>query len=203
MASIFCEPQTGANLVQEQQQQNASEPGIVIVDLERLIHGVIPRRHVIEVAGRPQSGRRALVLHCIMQRLLEETETRAVYLYTAPNFNYAQRCRDILRVLIGRKRAEGVDWQNQAGESFETDQLALSVLERLSVVHPFNAQQALQALQAEIDEEANGSPRVTIVCLDTVDALLGGEALSVASAEGQYAFCSTFASHRLTSSSFL
>lgn len=186
MAPNLCTPQTGATLLQRHgSSANQGLSGTNVQLLHKLLSGLLPSRSLVEVSGRPQSGRRALVLHCILQYLLEETDARVVYLHTSPTFTYAQRCRDILHVLIERKRTEGVGWQNQAGQELNTDEIALSVLERLSVVHPFNAEQALQALQAEIDQEAHGSPRVSIACLDTADSLLGGEALSAASAEGE------------------
>lgn len=155
-----------------------------------LLSGTDRPSDVIEIAGRPQSGRTAIALYSILQRLLDDFDTRAVFLHTSPTFTHAQRCRDILRSLVDRKRRDGYSFDSEEGQALESDDVALSVLERLSVVHPFTASQALEALEAEL--VAKNQAQVSVVVLDTVDALLGGDALTSTSSEGERAVDESF-----------
>jgi hypothetical protein len=87
--------------------------------------------------------------------------------------------------LIDERRTEGVSFAGDDGAEVETRELAVGVLGRLSVIKPYTAGQALDGLMVEVGRKDENLATLSMVVIDSVDALLGGEALTSSSAQGE------------------
>lgn len=176
--------QSGASLLRRRQNETPPRWTTTLTELDELLGGGIEAGEVVEVAGGRQSGRSSLVLYTILHHLLYHATRRVVFIHTTATFD-AERCRQILHVLIDNGRAEGATFESEQGETLSTDKLAIRVLGRLAIVRPFTAQQALDGLVTELEKEGQGLAMLSMAVVDSVETLLGGEALTSPSAEGE------------------
>lgn len=153
-------------------------------ELDELLDGGWEAGEVVEVAGGRQSGRSSLVLYTLLHHLLNHTNNRAVFIHTLPTFD-ASRCWSILHVLIENERSNGGSVDSEDGRTLSTDELAIKTLGRLAVLHPFSPAQALEGLVVEVEKKGEGLEKLDMVVVDSVETLLGGEALSNPSLEGE------------------
>lgn len=193
LGKLAAPSQSGNQVLQNSPYSHQKSPGstekwsTTLRELDELLDGGFESAEVVEVAGGRQSGRSALVFYTLLYHLLTHVNHRAVFLHTSAQFD-APRCRSILHVLVEDGRANGVTFESEEEETLTTDELAIKVLGRLSVIHPLSPAQALEGISAELEKDEEGLARLSMVVIDSAETLLGGEALSAASAEGEWRF---------------
>ncbi|GAA5847855.1 hypothetical protein JCM9279_006666 [Rhodotorula babjevae] len=152
-------------------------------DLDVLLDGGFSSGELVDVSGPRRSGRTLFALYVVLLHLLLHADKRAAWLDTTGSFD-AFRCLAILRdVLVPRLYALGGSFAGDDGIEPEPQALAIATLDRLAVSNPRRSGDALDVLAAET--EATGkSETLSMVVVDSLDVLVGGEALSNGSAQG-------------------
>ncbi|KAM0792853.1 hypothetical protein ACM66B_002617 [Microbotryomycetes sp. NB124-2] len=183
-------PVTGAQLLHrlggssgiEHQHGPNNSRAIKLIDLVR-VEGA---GRLVEVVGTRQSGRSALVLEATLSFLLANPRARAAFLHTFPAFEpLAFRAREVLTNKVAKAVSAGVHFDRD-GQQLDDDDVAISVLERLSVTRPFTSDQAIESIEAEIEQSKSGDDdlKLSIVIVDSLETLLGGQTLKDSSAKG-------------------
>ncbi|GAA5847991.1 hypothetical protein JCM3766R1_005933 [Sporobolomyces carnicolor] len=161
-----------------------------VPSLDRFLEGEgFPEGDLIELVGTPSSGRTVLSLYASLLYLLVNPARRAAYLDSKGNFD-PFRCLAILKkVLIPRLRDRGHVFsavkkgeEDGTGEAGTDDEVAMDVLDRISISRVTKSGQALDKI-AE-DQANETATKLGIVVIDQIDDLLGGEALTKKSAQG-------------------
>ncbi|GAA6020188.1 hypothetical protein JCM11491_005560 [Sporobolomyces phaffii] len=171
---------------------STSVPGLD--NLLGLPRGGYLERKLIELVGTPSSGRTVLALYAALLYLLEQPGGRVAYLDSSGTFD-PFRCLSILKqVLIPRLHERGWSFSSPQDNSDDTaegdkprpksdDEIAMNVLERVSVSRITKSGQALDKISD--DASKDGRTKLGVVVIDQIDHLLGGEALSTTkSAQG-------------------
>lgn len=162
-----------------------------VPSLDRFLEGEgFPEGDLIELVGTPSSGRTVLSLYASLLYLLVNPARRAAYLDSKGNFD-PFRCLAILKkVLIPRLRDRGHVFsavkkgeEDGTGEAGTDDEVAMDVLDRISISRVTKSGQALDKI-AE-DQANETATKLGIVVIDQIDDLLGGEALTKKSAQGE------------------
>ncbi|GAA5934419.1 hypothetical protein JCM3775_000353 [Rhodotorula graminis] len=153
-------------------------------DLDVLLDGGFCAGELIDVCGPRRSGRTVFALYVVLLHLLLHADKRAAWLDPGGSFD-AYRCLAILRdVLVPRLYALGGSFAGDDGKEPAPQDLAIATLDRLAVSSPRKSGDALDVLAAET--EATGKAEtLSMVVVDSLDTLVGGEALSNGSAQGQ------------------
>ncbi|ORY90848.1 P-loop containing nucleoside triphosphate hydrolase protein [Leucosporidium creatinivorum] len=190
LAQLAASPTSGSDLLRKALQSEATSSqsnrrrySTTLDELDELLDGGWEAGEVVEVAGGRQSGRSSLVLYTLLHHLLTHPNNRAVFIHTSPTFD-ASRCRSILHILIENERSNGVQIESEDSRNLSTDELAVRTLGRLAVLHPFSPSQALEGLVAETEIKEERPEKLSMVVVDSVETLLGGEPLSNPSPEG-------------------
>lgn len=152
-------------------------------DLDVLLDGGFSAGELVDVCGPRRSGRTIFALYVVLLHLLLHADKRAAWLDTGASFD-AFRCLAILRdVLVPRLYALGGSFAGEDGVEPEPEALAIATLDRLAVSRPKRSGDALDVLAAET-EAAGKSETLSMVAVDSLDSLVGSEALSNGSAQG-------------------
>ncbi|KAJ8296238.1 hypothetical protein OF846_000638 [Rhodotorula toruloides] len=177
---------SGAYLLQQSRDRKGKQPqrfSSTLDDFDDDLDGGFDVGEVIELTGPRRSGRTAFALYVLLFHLLIHRERRAAWLDTTSTFD-PYRCLAILRDhLIPRLRAMGGSFASEDGVEPEPEKLAIEVLDRLAVSQVSKSGAALDILTAEA--RAQGKPQtLNMVVIDTLDVLVGGEAVASGSAQG-------------------
>jgi len=152
-------------------------------DLDVLLDGGFSPGELVDVCGPRRSGRTVFALYVVLLHLLLHADKRAAWLDTTGSFD-AYRCLAILRdVLVPRLYALGGSFAGDDGTEPDPQALAIATLDRLAVSSPRRSGDALDVLAAET-EAAGKSEALSMVVVDSLDTLVGGEALSNGSTQG-------------------
>ncbi|GAA5903120.1 hypothetical protein JCM6882_006972 [Rhodosporidiobolus microsporus] len=152
-------------------------------ELDQHLSGGFELGEVVEICGVPGSGRTALALYAILLHLLLHSDKRAAWLDTGGTFD-PFRCLAILRdVLIPRLLELGGSFAGEDGQEPGAEDLAISVLDRLAVSRVTKSGDALDTLTSETRAEGKVET-LDMVVVDSLDVLLGGDALTGSSAQG-------------------
>lgn len=196
---------TGHELLQQQQQRrrtarDSSQGGggeaerfsTSLEPLDAWLDGGLDRGEVVHLTGPRRSGRTAFALYTLLLHLLLHPDARGAWFDSTGTFD-PHRCLAILRdVLVPRLLDLGATFPPTAAaggteEMVEQDptpeHLAIAALDRLAVSRVTKAGEVLDVLATEIAAE-DKTGRLDMVVLDSVDNLLGGEALQKGSAQG-------------------
>ncbi|GAA6033368.1 hypothetical protein JCM8097_006716 [Rhodosporidiobolus ruineniae] len=177
---------SGAYLLDQHHAHKAAQPSGYSTSLPELddhLAGGLSLGDVVEICGPRHSARTALALYVLLLHLLLHADKRAAWLDTSGSFD-PYRCLGILRdVLIPRLWQAGGSFAGEDGKEPSAEELAISVLDRLAVSRVGKSGDALDTLAAETRAEGK-EHKLDMVVVDTLDALLGGEALGGASAQG-------------------
>lgn len=130
--------------------------------LDDLLSGGWEAGDIIEVSGGKGSGKTLLVLYSLLSHLLRKTDERVLFIDAAGLFD-VERCWDILRFLTG-----GTD-------DGEWEMGAIDALERLQVAKCFDVGAALRIIDEDIKKDVGGSPKLSMIIVDSVTALLDVE----------------------------
>ncbi|KWU44718.1 hypothetical protein RHOSPDRAFT_33801 [Rhodotorula sp. JG-1b] len=155
--------------------------------LDDYLDGGLDRGDIVQVTGPRRSGRTAFALYTILLHLLLHPDARGAWFDSSGSFD-PHRCLAILRdVLVPRLLQLGGTFkpQGQEGEGEEPapEELAMAVLDRLAVSRVNKSGQVLDVLASEVGKADEGNNRLDMVVVDSLDNLLGGEALQQGSAE--------------------
>ena len=142
----------------------------------------------MQVTGPRRSGRTAFALYTILLHLLLHPDARGAWFDSSGSFD-PHRCLAILRdVLVPRLLQLGGTFKPQGqeseGEEPAPEELAMAVLDRLAVSRVNKSGQVLDVLASEVGKADEGNNRLDMVVVDSLNNLLGGEALQQGSAEG-------------------
>ncbi|GAA5836491.1 hypothetical protein JCM11251_007092 [Rhodosporidiobolus azoricus] len=177
---------SGAYLLRHHHEQIGKQPqrfSSSLDELDQTLLGGFELGEVVEICGVRSSGRTALALYTVLLHLLLHSDKRAAWLDTGGTFD-PFRCLAILRdVLIPRLYQLGGSFASDGEEEPGAEKLAISVLDRLAVSRTSSAGAALDTLAAETRTDGKAET-LDMVVVDSLDALLGGEALSGSSARG-------------------
>uniref|UniRef100_A0A0K3CVS3 Uncharacterized protein n=1 Tax=Rhodotorula toruloides TaxID=5286 RepID=A0A0K3CVS3_RHOTO len=177
---------SGAYLLQQSRDRKGKQFqrfSSTLDDFDDDLDGGFDVGEVNELTGPRRSGRTAFALYVLLFHLLIHRDKRAAWLDTTSTFD-PYRCLAILRDhLIPRLRAMGGSFAGADGVEPEPEKLAIEVLDRLAVSQVSKSGAALDILTAEA--KAMGKPQtLDMVVIDTLDVLVGGEAVASGSAQG-------------------
>ncbi|GAA6003424.1 hypothetical protein JCM10207_000328 [Rhodosporidiobolus poonsookiae] len=186
-AHLAAPSSSGTYLLKQHLTHKGKQPLRYTTSLDELddhLAGGFELGDVVELCGTRQSGRTALALYATLLHLLLHADNRAAWLDTAGAFD-PYRCLAILRdVLIPRLWALGGTFAATEGAPEPgAEELAISVLDRLAVTRVGKAGDALDTLAVETKAEGRAE-KLDWVVIDSLDALLGGDALAGNSAQG-------------------
>ncbi|BGP29705.1 hypothetical protein JCM10296v2_001444 [Rhodotorula toruloides] len=177
---------SGAYLLQQSRDHKGKQPqrfSSTLADFDDDLDGGFDLGEVIELTGARRSGRTAFALYVLLFHLLIHRDKRAAWLDTTSTFD-PYRCLAILRDhLILRLRAMGGSFAGEDGVEPEAEKLAIEVLDRLAVSQVSKSGAALDILTAEAREQGK-TRTLDMVVIDTLDVLVGGEAIASGSAQG-------------------
>jgi RecA/RadA recombinase len=169
--------------------------------LNSLLDGGFELGEIIELAGPPKSGKTMLVLHTILRALLLNDELSVLYIDTRNSFS-AFVCLDILEVLIRNLAKEGIVFymdddndENREGKGKENRSIqewkvtAVAALDRLNVTKCFDAIMAISAIdQSLADSVSKNETNLSIIVIDSVTTLLGGQIMISNPLQGAFPF---------------
>ncbi|KAG0665337.1 hypothetical protein C6P46_006784 [Rhodotorula mucilaginosa] len=146
--------------------------------------GFDPSGDIVQVTGPRRSGRTAFALYTILLHLLLHPDARGAWFDSSGSFD-PHRCLAILRdVLVPRLLKLGGTFAPEGvTEEPAPEELAIAVLDRLAVSRVNKSGQVLDVLANEVGKADEDSNRLDMVVIDSLDNLLGGEALQQGSAE--------------------
>lgn len=178
---------SGTYLLEQSRSRKGKQPqrySTSLEDLDVLLDGGFSAGEVVELCGPRRSGRTVLALFVVLLHLLLHADKRAAWLDTTGSFD-PHRCLAILRdVLIPRLHALGGSFASEDGKEPAAEELAIAVLDRLAVSRVTKSGDALDTLTAEAGSREK-SETLSMVVVDTLDTLVGGDALSNESAQGE------------------
>ncbi|GAA6055411.1 hypothetical protein JCM3770_006977 [Rhodotorula araucariae] len=179
-------PSSGTYLLAQNRARKGKQPArysTSLEDLDDLLDGGFDAGEVVELCGPRRSGRTVFALYVVLLHLLLHSDKRVAWLDTSGAFD-AFRCLAILRdVLIPRLYALGGSFAGEDGTEPQPEELAIAVLDRLAVSRVGRSGDALDILTAETRATAK-SETLDMVVIDTLDTLVGGQALANGSAQG-------------------
>ncbi|GAA5944180.1 uncharacterized protein JCM15063_000170 [Sporobolomyces koalae] len=163
---------------------------------------------LVEVVGTAASGRTAFALYVLLLYLLDRPQRRAAYIDSTGTFD-PYRCLDILKkALVPRLRDRGTRFQSrdtaasaqdEANREPTDEQVAMDVLDRISVSRLTKSGQALDKIVDEQERDVGDtSVKLGMVVIDQVDHLAGGDSISSTKSAQGHANLIAFA-RRLTS----
>ncbi|BGP45637.1 hypothetical protein JCM10450v2_001467 [Rhodotorula kratochvilovae] len=177
---------SGTYLLEQSRSRKGKQPArysTSLEDLDDLLDAGFDAGEVVELCGPRRSGRTLFALFVVLLHLLLHGDKRAAWLDTTGAFD-AFRCLAVLRdVLIPRLYALGGSFAGEDGTVPKPEELAIAVLDRLAVSRVGRSGDALDILAAETRATAK-SDTLDMVVIDTLDPLVGGEALASGSAQG-------------------
>ncbi|GAA5951337.1 hypothetical protein JCM3765_002447 [Sporobolomyces pararoseus] len=182
-SSNLSAPSTSGNVIYSR-RRTLSSVSTTIPALDKLLgnKGYF-EGELVELVGTTSSGRTILALYASLNYLLQNPSKRGAYLDTTGKFD-PFRCLSILKeVLIPRARAQGKTFpkerstngtEDEKAEEKTDKEVALHVLDRLSVSKITKSGQALDKIVG--DQSQEGHTRLGVVVIDQVDDLLGESA---------------------------
>lgn len=193
------------------QEEEESEPppprfSTSLEPLDDWLDGGLQPGEVVQLTGPRRSGRTALALYTLLLHLLLHPAAKGAWFDSTGSFD-PHRCLAILReVLVPRlvglggsfapPREEGDQEADKAAREPEPEQLAIAVLDRLAVSRVIKASEVLDVLSDEVrgagaaeavavEGDTQKDRKLDMVVIDSLDNLLGGEALAKGSARGE------------------
>ncbi|BGP22478.1 DNA recombination/repair protein RecA/RadB, ATP-binding domain containing protein [Rhodotorula toruloides] len=178
---------SGVYLLQQSRNRKGEQPqrfSSTLDDFDDDLDGGFDVGEVVEITGQRRSGRTAFALYILLFHLFIHRDKRAAWLDTTSTFD-PYRCLAILRDnLIPRLRAMGGSFAGQDGVEPVPENLAIEVLDRLAVSQVSKSGAALDILTAEA-KAPGGAQTLDMVVIDTLDVLVGGEAVASGSGSAQ------------------
>ncbi|BGP53558.1 hypothetical protein JCM8202_005755 [Rhodotorula sphaerocarpa] len=195
------------------QEEEESEPppprfSTSLEPLDDWLDGGLQPGEVVQLTGPRRSGRTALALYTLLLHLLLHPAAKGAWFDSTGSFD-PHRCLAILReVLVPRlvglggsfapPREEGDQEADKAAREPEPEQLAIAVLDRLAVSRVIKASEVLDVLSDEVrgagaaeavavEGDTQKDRKLDMVVIDSLDNLLGGEALAKGSARAHAA----------------
>ncbi|GAA5867757.1 hypothetical protein JCM3774_003402 [Rhodotorula dairenensis] len=179
---------TGNELLRQSRERHALSEGdrfsTSLEPLDAWLDGGLERGEVVHVTGPRRSGRTAFALYTLLLHLLLHPEARGAWFNSTGTFD-PHRCLAILRdVLVPRLLNLGGTFTKVEGDDEEPapEQLAIAALDRLAVSRVTRAGEVLDVLASEVAAK-DKTGHLDMVVIDSVDNLLGGEALHKGSAQ--------------------
>lgn len=177
---------TGVELALQSRDRKGKQPARFSTSLEPLddwLDGGLEQGEIVELTGPKHAGRTALALYTLLLHLLLHPDARGAWFDSMGTFD-PHRCLAILRdVLVPRLLSLGGTFADEGEAEPSPEQLAIAVLDRLAVSRVQKASEVLDVLAGEVSSGSTG-PQLKMVVIDSLDNLLGGEALAAGKAQG-------------------
>ncbi|KAJ6627525.1 P-loop containing nucleoside triphosphate hydrolase protein, partial [Mycena sp. CBHHK59/15] len=126
-----------------------------VPSLDRLLHGLVSTRRLIEVSGDRGSGKTSLVLHLVLRHLIHRPQSGILWIDTTGDFS-AATATDIL------------EKHEELGAPTALDRLQVSLAFEVDAVYD-----VLQELKSSLTSGVAPEIRVRGIVVDTITALLG------------------------------